>query len=240
MKYLFVLVAALVLAACGGSPAPTADAPTAAPVVPTAVPATATAKPTDAPTSTPKPTNTPAPPTPTPAPVELKGEGKTVTDPVVPPGGINRVRFTHAGQRNFIVTAYRESGDSDILANKIGAYIGQSLLLGRESVYFEVNADGPWSITLEQIYQTDEATNGLVGNGDTVSDGFAPAKTGPVPYAITHDGKRNFIARLMCAGGEDYVANEIGPVDGAVVAKFSKGPCIWVVQADGNWSLKPK
>lgn len=38
MKYLFVFLAALVLAACGGSPAPTADAPTAAPAVPTAIP----------------------------------------------------------------------------------------------------------------------------------------------------------------------------------------------------------
>jgi hypothetical protein len=254
MKRILVLfLAALVLAACGASPAPTADAPTAAPVVPTAVPATAPPKATDAPTSTPAPTNTPkptntprptrtpAPPTPTPAPVALAGKGKVVTDPINPPAAINRVRFTHNGESNFIVKVYLADGSEDkILVNAIGKYTGQGLLLTDQPVYFEVNADGAWSMLVEEIYLDNAAQKGFSGTGDVVSDAFTPLRTGPVPYLIHHDGESNFIAELRCYGGNDIVANEIGAVEGSVVARFNEGPCVWQVQADGNWSLKPK
>ncbi|KPV52923.1 hypothetical protein SE17_12585, partial [Kouleothrix aurantiaca] len=93
---------------------------------------------------------------------------------------------------------------------------------------------------VESLYQTDEAANGITGNGDTVTDAFTPAHTGPVPYTFKHDGKRNFIAHLICSCGEDIPVNEIGTVEGSVVVKFEKGPCLWRVQADGNWSLNPK
>jgi len=45
---------------------------------------------------------------------------------------------------------------------------------------------------------------------------------------------------LHCAGGDDLVANEIGPVSGETVVEFEQGPCLWEVQADGDWNVRPK
>ena len=39
----------------------------------------------------------------------------------------------------------------------------------------------------------------IEGTGDTVSDIFDPAGARPVPYHLTHTGKRNFIVHLYCA-----------------------------------------
>jgi hypothetical protein len=216
-----------------------AQAPTAAPK-PTEPP-----KPTDAPapTNTPEPTAPPtAPPTPTaaPEPVVLKGHGKVVTDAFTPPALVNRVTFEHTGQRNFIVQSYTKDGKQDYLVNKIGPYRGQRPLFGDQEVYFEINADGDWTVTIEPIGQNDAFSAGIDGEGDVVSDVFMPASEGAVPYTFSHDGKRNFIVQLHCAGGDGYVANEIGATQGQVVVRMKEGPCLWEVQADGKWSVKPK
>lgn len=206
--------------------------------------ATATPKPTSTPkpTNTPRPTNTPAPTataTPLPEPVTLSGRGKVVTDPIVPPGALNRVIFTHTGRRNFIVHTFRDNGDEDYLANTIGSYEGQALLLGGSSLYFEVNADGAWTITIEPITNSGLASR-FEGNGDAVVGGFDPPAERPIPYHFTHTGRRNFIVHLYCAGGGDSVVNEIGPVDGEAVVRFGRGPCVWEIKADGAWTLAPK
>lgn len=207
--------------------------------------ATATPKPTSTPkpTNTPRPTNTPAPTataTPLPEPVTLSGRGKVVTDSIVPPSAVNRILFTHKGRSNFIVHSYRDDGDEGFLANTIGNYTGQALLLSTTPLYFEIDADGAWTITIEPIFNVGDGPRSLAGKGDTISDGFDPAAERPIPYHFTHTGRRNFIVHLYCAGGDDYVVNEIGPVDGDVVVKFTDGPCVWEVQADGAWTLAPK
>jgi len=254
----FVMLCCVLSLALGSlAPRPAAQAPTvaaqqvAAAAQPTAKPEpSAPPKPTEAPkpTNTPKPTATPQPtavptvapsPTPLPEPIVLSGKGKVVTDKFTPPAGVNRVIFEHQGRRNFIVRLFKTNGDEDYLANAIGAYHGEVLLLGRDEMYFEIDADGSWKATIEPVARADAGVE-LSGHGDTVSDVFEPPTSGPMPYVVTHTGKRNFIVQLVCAGGQDYVANEIGAVDGQVVVKFSDGPCLWSVQADGDWSLKPK
>jgi hypothetical protein len=71
-----------------------------------------------------------------PQPIELSGEGQQVTDPVQLPSRINRVFFTHDGARNFIVQAYKASGETDYLMNAIGRYAGICPLLANEPVFF--------------------------------------------------------------------------------------------------------
>lgn len=228
--------------------APAASQPTAVPMPttvpePTSVPATAapsaTPEPTALPTEIPTPTTEPSP-TPLPEPITLKGHGKTVTKPFIPPGAVNRVSLTHNGQRNFIVQAYRTDGKEDVLVNTIGAYEGTRPIFGANEQYFEVNADGDWTITIEVVGVNPAYANGIDGTGDITSDVFMPAKEGATPYTFSHDGKRNFIVQLHCAGGDDVVVNEIGTVSGDVVARVREGPCLWEVQADGAWSVKPK
>lgn len=247
-------VASVVVAAL--SPTPTAQAPTgAAPTAPVAAQATAAPEPTSAPTvpppptATPGPTNTPEPsatpeptatPTPLPEPIVLKGAGKAVTDPFILPASINRVTLTHKGSRNFIVQSYGAGDKQDYLVNTIGAYNGIRPMIGEGEWYLEVNADGAWEIAIEPVGGEAGAAQGIEGSGDYVSGLFEPTKEGAVPYNIKHTGKRNFIVQIHCAGGRDVAANEIGAVEGSVVVRFGRGPCLWEVQADGDWSVKPK
>ena len=253
-RSVMILVIALSLTGCG-APDPATTLPTA--VIATEAPrATATTAPTEAPvltntpapTATPAPTNTPAPsttPSPIPAtpvpPVVFSGKGQTVTDPFTPPGSINRVTFTHQGRRNFIVQVFGSTGSEGSMVNEIGNYQGiRPLLADEDQYYFEVNADGAWTIRVEAITADPDAAHGISGKGDYVSGLFEPSATGPVAYNLTHSGTRNFIVNLYCAGGEDGVENEIGKVDGSVVVRFKDGPCFWDVQADGDWTITPK
>lgn len=223
-------------AVAGAAVQPTAEQATAAPE--------ATAGPTEppAPTATPEPTDTPEPtatPTPAPEPIVIEGSGQTVTDPFTPPAGVYRVSFTHDGRRNFIVQAYA-GDDSDVLVNKIGAYDGTRPLIGGNEIYFEVNADGVWSIRVEPMTFDETVASGAEGTGDHVTGLFTPAKEGAVPYTFTHSGERNFIVQLHCAGGSDFAQNVIGAADNEAVVRFRDAPCFWEVQADGDWSIRPK
>lgn len=224
---------------------PTAAAAAAATERPTEPPPpTETPAPTDtpAPTATPAPTPTPEPtatPTPLPEPVVLKGRGKVVTEPFMPPAPISRVIFTHAGRRNFAVTLYVNGERSDLLVNTIGAYEGTRPIVTDGEVFLEIDADGAWTAIVEPIPRDDSFAQGLEGSGDTVSALFAPLERG-TPFTFSHDGERNFVVTLFCAGGRQLVANEIGVVTGEVVVRSMDGPCIWDVQADGAWSVKPK
>jgi hypothetical protein len=207
----------------------------------TAAPAPTTVPPTEAPTATPEPTATPQPPTPTPEPIQLSGKGENVTDKfTLPGGGVAKLAFTHTGRRNFIVTLYTASGRSDILVNAIGAYQGTRLAAAADAVYLEIKADGAWTVEAQALGRNDAQGAAFSGKGDQVSDLFEPPALGPVPVAVSHDGKRNFIVQLHCAGGDRLVENTIGATSGAVVARFTQGPCAWEVQADGTWSVEKR
>jgi hypothetical protein len=182
----------------------------------------------------------PAPPPPPAAPIVLQGQGSVVTDKVTLPSGRNRVVLTHQGEENFAVWAYFEDGSKDLLANTIGNHSGQRPIIGSGQVYFEVTADGAWTITIEALQPDPAAAQGISGNGEYVSGTFTPAKVGPVPYNVSHTGESNFAVWLRCTGGDDLVVNEIGSYTGSTVIEFEQGPCFWDVTADGTWSVTPK
>lgn len=201
---------------------------------PTRAPVPTTTAPTPTPAPTPPPTAPPTP-VPPPPPVELSGFGQTATDPVTPPCPICRATLTHSGSSNFIVHTFR-GAEEDFLVNEIGAYQGSRPIFGEEPIVFDIDADGAWSIRIEQV-----GTGGqppFAGRGDAVSDLFSPPSTGP--WEFVHDGQSNFIVWFHCAGGSDGIQNEIGPVSGSGVVAFDSGPCLWEVEADGNWSLTPR
>lgn len=182
-------------------------------------------------------TPAPAPPA---ATVVLQGQGDTVTDKVTLPSGRNRVVSTHQGSRNFAVWAYLDDGSKDLLANAIGNHSGQRPIVATGQVWFEITADGPWTITIEALQPDPAAAQGVSGTGEYVSGTFTPAKLGPVPYNMSHTGESNFAIWVRCAGGEDLAVNEIGAYTGSVVVDFEQGPCFWDVVADGTWSATPK
>ena len=67
--------------------------------------------------------------------------------------GLLRVALRHEGEGNFIVQLYRADGRRvGTLANEIGSYTGAvAERIPSVGVYYlDVQADGPWSIRLEQ------------------------------------------------------------------------------------------
>lgn len=218
--------------------------PTLAPTQTLPPTATATTGPTSTPqpSSTPKPSITPAPPTETPTPIPptiFEGSGPTVTDYFKLPFSISRATFTHSGRRNFIVKAYNDAGEEDLLVNEIGTYQGSVLLYSEAPVFLEINGDGNWSARIEPI-EGDPSTFAIQGEGDYMSGMFNPPRVGKNPYTFTHDGTSNFIVTVHCASGSDLVQNEIGAVKAQAVADMTKGPCFWEVKADGSWTIQPK
>lgn len=210
--------------------APASDAPAANDQPDTSEPAA-----TDEPAATEAPTEIPPTEIP-PEPIHLEGSGQTATDSIDVAFPLAVASFTHSGQRNFIVKLYPEEGREDLLVNTIGDYTGHVLLPSSGKMNFDIDADGAWTIDINPVGRVDTAA--FDGHGDMVSGVFDPPDNGP--WEFSHDGERNFIVKLMCAGGTDLVQNELGPVSGSGMVRFDDGPCLWSVQADGNWSLSPR
>jgi hypothetical protein len=190
-------------------------------------------------TASPSPTSSPSsspPPSPSAAqPVMLSGRGQTATQPVTPPADVSVVTLSHSGRSNFIVKVFRD-GDEELLVNEIGSYSGSRPLFGSSPATFDIRADGDWSILITPV--TVSGTPEFTGRGDSVSGLFDTVPTGA--FEFSHDGRSNFIVWLHCAGGSVLVQNEIGRVQGSRIVPSRMGPCLWEVEADGNWSIRPR
>jgi len=210
-----------------GTAAPAASAPPQA-----AAPAATAPR---APATTPAPAPAPAPPA-RGEPVTISGRGQTATNPVTLPFPISVATFTHDGQRNFIVRSF-VNGQGALQVNKIGRYQGQRPFFGNAApVTFDIQADGAWTIRIEPVGLGGTAP--FSGSGDSVSAIFDPPANGA--WEISHSGSRNFIVRLHCTSGSKLIQNSIGSMQGSSIIQFGPGPCLWEVQADGAWSLKPR
>jgi hypothetical protein len=217
---------------------------------------------TPAPTDTPKPTDTPEPTdtaaptrtlatTDTPEPIStqkptdtpevpiildpITGMGRTATDPITIPWPMAITAIVHNGSSNFIVKVY-SADDEEVLVNTIGSYSGMRPIFATGDVFFDIDADEFWAISLLRPWLTDTAE--FSGDGDDVSGWFDAPATGP--WELFHDGESNFVVKLFCADGIDVVVNEIGPVNSSGIVQFGEGPCMWEVEADGNWSLSQR
>lgn len=200
-----------------------------------------------APSSTPSDPASEAPPVepsaePTPeAPVVpenmvYSGSGDSVVSIELPDGAdqIAIATISHSGSRNFTVWAL-DSGmnEQDLMVNQIGNYSGTVAfnLRGNDTTALEVNADGKWTITLRSVLTLKEFSGSEVsGAGDDVLiyRGDAGVAT------IAHNGSRNFTIWTY-GDRSDLVVNEIGAYNGSV--RWSAGPSLVVISADGKWSV---
>ncbi len=224
-------------------PPPTAEQPavptateTPAPAVPTAVPqATATIPPPPTETAT-------TAPTPTLEPVELSGDGSVVTQPFMLPAETSRVQIDYTGEAGIIVRAYAQGNQEDEtpLVDTNGPYSGSRLLQGAQEYELEVEADSAWTITIEGIPDAGQPIQQLSSTTDLVSNRFTPATTDTVSYRFEYTGTEQAVVTLHCAGGDQEVINQSGPVEQDVSVTFSQGPCFWEVRASGDWQLGPQ
>ncbi len=158
------------------------------------------------------------------------------------PSRVSALTFGHDSASNLIVHAIGSAGEEEYLVNKIGDYQGSRPLFSEEDTEWilEVDADGFWTINVMSAQLAPAPITALQGSGAIGSDLFEPEAEEQVVYEFTHDGESNFIVHLICAGGEEFVQNEIGKVDGAAVVNFTAGPCMWDVDADGDWTIKQR
>ncbi len=258
-------------------PAPTAVAsPTTIPVTSTTqAPTTVAAAPTVAPTAPPRPTNTPqpaqtprpptvtptprpptatpVPPTPTvpPVPAEtqtLQGRGVQASGPLTLKTGLTFFRFTHTGQRNYIVRLLdADARLVDLLVNVIGAYDGTTAMrIPRDGQYtLNIEADGAWTADILQPGRAELAgavplPQTFSGQGANITP-FFNGNTGGLRLVLRHSGQRNFIVRLLDSRGQtvDLSANVIGPHEGSKVVRLpGNGQYLLVIEADGAWSIE--
>jgi hypothetical protein len=197
---------------------------------------------TEAVATTREPATTAAPKPATPAAQTITGRGKTASKAFTVTEGMTLFRLQHRGQANFIVDLLTSSGqDVDNLVNEIGNFTGATangLDAGR--YLFRVEADGPWTIRIEQPRPA--SGRGLPatvsGRGQSVAGPFQGVGEG-VRFALRHRGQANFIVDVLDADGrdQDNLANEIGTFQGSTVNNVPDGVFWLNIQADGQWTI---
>ena len=161
-------------------------------------------------------------------------ETKSIKKPVL-------VQMSHSGTSNFVVWAKdRNASNIDLLANEIGNYFGTVLLelSPREQLkYFEVGADGAWSIETKGLKKAPNwKGKTYAGSGDQVIELKRVLKAN-TRLTLSHSGDGNFIIWTYDRKGKrlDLKANEIGTYSGT---KFL-GPSVRYIsiQSNGDWSI---
>ncbi|HVX92756.1 MAG TPA: hypothetical protein VHA74_01445 [Candidatus Dojkabacteria bacterium] len=206
---------------------------------------TQTYKPT---TADPKPEETEKPVEevkPDPKPISLSGSGDSVTKKLKLIDGYALLKIKHTGKSNFALYSHSTGDDrNELLVNEIGIYSGTRFIKVNEGekYFFEVNADGNWSITITQPTSTSiTAPTTLKGKGDQVQ--LINMEKGSHTLKLTHTGTSNFVVYFVDPYsyfiGMDLVVNEIGKYNGTNLIKSSDDGLFYIViEADGNWTAK--
>jgi hypothetical protein len=226
------------------APAPTATAPPPPP------PATAT------PMQAPSPTATTVPTIEAPAPIALSGSGPRATDLFWLSEGIAIFHMTHNGSSNFAIWLLNESGQRvDLLVNEIGPFDGRKAVgvidphgdTSPGNHLLDIEADGSWSVTIEQprVTSAPPPPQTFSGRGPDVPPPFM-LEMGVARFEMTHDGSSNFAVWLLDreGGRVDLLVNEIGPFQGSTAVGvtadgFDASPGVHYldIEADGSWTV---
>lgn len=141
----------------------------------------------------------------------------------------------YPGDSNFIVKSLDSMGNSiDLLFNEIG-YTKGAVTFGfgyssAKAKSFEIQADGPWTLTIREMNKASAFKSS--GSGFAVMKYSSKTQR----FRIRHSGDSNFIVKEYCTNGyDDLVVNEIGTYSGK--KQLAGGSCIIEIQADGDWSF---
>ncbi|WP_137844446.1 carboxypeptidase-like regulatory domain-containing protein [Microbacterium sp. 2FI] len=162
-----------------------------------------------------------------------------ITVPANMSTGIMSASFV--GDGNFIVWSLDASYDSqNLLFNEISygtEFTGATVYgkadgyYGEATSYFEITADGAWTVTLSSIDSAAQLPASGSGSGVYKYDGAATS------IELGYFGDSNFIVWQYFDGtygyDADLIVNEIGAVSGRYA--FNRGPSLVVITADGGW-----
>lgn len=133
-------------------------------------------------------------------------------------------------------TILRSEGTTPLLVNRVGAYRGERLINVYENevtTRFTVEAEGDWTITVEDLSVVETFTGPASGSGDRV---IYVASSYDVA-SITHDGESDFIVSSWSAEPlPPLIVNDIGPYSGTV---NMIGPAFVQIESTGNWTITP-
>lgn len=209
----------------------------------TTQPASTTASPTTTSTTTSSTTTTAAPPTapPQPATQTFEGQGQTATASFPIEGGLTVFRTRHQGTSNFQVLLLDSNGEpSEFLVNEIGSHDGATGVGVRNGRYIlEIEADGPWSVVVEQPRAAvgAELPQAYQGTGQSFVGPFQGG--GALRVEMTHQGESNFQVLMLDSEGntEEFLANEIGSFQGSDVVSSRAELYFFTIEADGAWTV---
>jgi len=178
-------------------------------------------------------------------PEEFSGSGTETAGEIGLSSGPITAEFSHDGSSNFITDLVALEGDSlnDVnLTNTIGDVEGSQVRgVAEEDTYaLNVNADGEWSITLEQPANPSPESLPIDASGDSIQYVGPFEFDGAVEFQGSHDGSSNFIVEAVPLDPDTFgsiVFNEIGSFEGSTTVRID-GIAYLNVQADGDWTLQ--
>jgi hypothetical protein len=179
---------------------------------------------------------------PAPAPITISGNGQQASQRFNLDQGLSIFTMQNTGQSNFIVHLLDSNGNTvDGLANEIGNFSGSKAehISNAGSYLFDVDSDGPWTITITQPRPTSaQSPSSLNGRGPQATSFFSLPQ-GLHTFAFTHDGSSNFIVHLLDVNGNtvEGLVNVIGSYNGSKAVRIDdSGIYLLNIDADGNWT----
>ncbi|AHF98433.1 polysaccharide deacetylase [Halostagnicola larsenii XH-48] len=150
--------------------------------------------------------------------------------------------FSHEGSGDFVVEATAIDGDlaNDLLVDTTGSGPGKSFTFADEGTYqLEVEADGEWSIELDQPEVTNSDLTSLpVSESGTGSSFIGPLESeDDISLEVSHDGDGAFlIDGFDSSGSREQVVNKTGQFEGS--RSYAVGDATWFnIEATGDWEL---
>lgn len=177
-------------------------------------------------------------------PIMLSGKGHQTSNKFALEPGLSVFDISHDGENNLIVHLHDDASHKvSLLFNEIGSYQGRrGFAIPRAGQYtVDVNADGDWSINIEQPRpeQVPSAPRAMSGKGITVSD-FVQLTKGLHVFKLKHNGKGPFRVVLCDHDGHrvDSIVSEDSAYDGSKEVRIAKaGTYFMNVTSDGDWKI---
>ena len=183
-----------------------------------------------------------------PSTTNLSGNGPTGTEPFELESGLSVFHMTYQGERNFIVWLLDRNGvrvTDGLLANQMGSFKGSKAVQTKGGPHvLDVQASGPWTITIEQPRPTNAPrTASYTYETTKTATEFFELTRGVRRFEMSHRGDRNFIVWLLDKNGAKVpgglVANEQGPFEGSRAIQVPKDDIYLLqVEANGPWVVQ--
>jgi hypothetical protein len=182
-----------------------------------------------------------------PKPITLSGTQTSASKFFQLKSGLVVFKMTHQGKGPFWVDMLDDQGKQlgSSLTIKNGAVsVSTARHISREGRYIlDVQADGPWNITIEQPRLTSAPQKRSFSGEKEAATSLFELSSGLKRISMTHKGRGgNFIVELLDEQGREMgfsLANEIGPTNTATAVTIPHdGIYLFRVEATGPWTIR--